>query len=709
MYIGFCGGGKNGHRYVNLYEAYRDEKGVKRAKIIHRFGREDLLLAKDPQAIEKLRASYDSKKQVEQQAVQDMRLKMIEDAYQRSTGSKELEYKAGAPAPLLCYGHYPLREVWNKDLALHRKFAYIQQSSGSRATWDFNGTAFFLAFLKAMDPRSVLSSFGCQDDFIGDPLRGVSLDQLYDTLDVLKENKDAIFKWVNAKMDKKFGKARASMVFYDVTNAYFETPLTDEEKNLDQLDFGERVQREAEYLLAEKKLPESCFDKDGQVLIDELPDSFWDEDANNRLLHLRMRGPSKEHRTDLPLVSIALVIDKNGLPLDFEVYSGNASEYKTMKPTIRKLKEKYDIKEAIVVADRGLNSVHNLKMLQDLGMGYLVAQKVTNFPAWLTSRMLDLSKYTYFSEKNPSAGCFQVVDNWEKSGPGGEKVNCMLVLTFNEKRKARDDKILDAWVRTVREKAAAGKKIGEHRRGWMSLAATDGKEKVSTVIGVDEAELAKKRRFSGFAAIVYDDAPVSDSETGKASDSGNEAPAAAGTDKPVGKRQLSGRDVTGVYPRLNQIERCFREMKSNFGLRPMFVRTSDHIRGHITVCVLALLLMRLVQNRLRENGTPLSMEELSRTLTDATVTPINISGQLIFQLAGRHSNIRKGRERMKTEELIQMLKDNCITATHMPSVMKACGLTPLRRTSTLAELASCLGTKFKKGEDAVPGVRFVML
>ena len=56
---------------------------------------------------------------------------------------------------------------------------------------------------------------------------------------------------------------------------------------------------------------------------------------------MRMRGPSKEHRSDLPLVSIALVIDKNGFPMDFEVFKGNSSEYRTMESTIRKLKDKY--------------------------------------------------------------------------------------------------------------------------------------------------------------------------------------------------------------------------------------------------------------------------------------------------------------------------------------------------------------------------------
>lgn len=47
-----------------------------------------------------------------------------------------------------------------------------------------------------------------------------------------------------------------------------------------------------------------------------------------------MRGPSKEHRFDLPIVSMALIIDGNGFPMDFAVYAGNASEFRTMRQSI---------------------------------------------------------------------------------------------------------------------------------------------------------------------------------------------------------------------------------------------------------------------------------------------------------------------------------------------------------------------------------------
>ena len=77
-----------------------------------------------------------------------------------------------------------------------------------------------------------------------------------------------------------------------------------------------------------------------------------------------MRGSSKEPRFDFPLASSALVISEEGIPIDFYVYAGNASEFKTMATSIDSLKQKYDVKEDIVADDRCLNSAANLRMLE---------------------------------------------------------------------------------------------------------------------------------------------------------------------------------------------------------------------------------------------------------------------------------------------------------------------------------------------------------
>ncbi len=698
MYVQTFKSGKNKQNvYVKLVEAYRDKKGRKKTRIVENFGRIEDVTKDNPNAVEELKAKYADKRETKKKATLEARMKSVEETLAITPESGKRK-SSETPAPLLHYGHYLLRELWDEDLGLSKKIDYLQKSSGSRVTFKFNDVIRHMVALKVMDPNSVLFSFGHKDDFLGDPWRDITLDNCYDTLGFLKENKDEIFRWINTKLDSKFGKERATMVFYDVTNTYFETPLTDAESDYEQIDYFDRLQRAAEEMRSQGLLSEQCFDEDGDVCVEKLPESFWHEADNNRLQYLRMRGPSKEHRADLPLVSVALVIDKNGMPMDFEVYAGNASEFKTMRSSIKKLKAKYNIDNAIVVADRGLNSVANLKMLSEIDLGFIVAQKVTNLNANLTKQLLDLTKYTDLNPERPSQGKYQVIPNWTKTDSKGNSVNCMLVLTFDEKRKRRDDKILDALVDIVKKKAEAGVKLGKSKNGWAALALTDD-SKDHPILGVDEKVLARKRRFCGFAAIAYEDAPSVAKNLAEVKQSESEE----------ATRLFTGRDVAAQYPNLNRIEDAFRVMKSNLGLRPMYVRNSDHIRGHITVCFLSLLLVRLLQNRLEANKTPLTIHETCSTLGDACVAPIKFGKQILFCHTGHQANVRKGREVLKTQEVLDLVKAKQIKTSHIPDLMRACGLTPLSALCSLQELGTCLRTRFVKPENAIPEVRLVTL
>ena len=81
---------------------------------------------------------------------------------------------------------------------------------------------------------------------------------------------------------------------------------------------------------------------------------------------------------------------------------------------------------------------------------------------------------------------------------------------------------------------------------------------------------------------------------------------------------VSPLELTAVYRQLTQIEDCFFIMKSFLGLRLMYVYNTDHIRGHVILCVLALILIRLLQERLSGSG---GAPEASETSLNLSTTP----------------------------------------------------------------------------------------
>jgi hypothetical protein len=73
---------------------------------------------------------------------------------------------------------------------------------------------------------------------------------------------------------------------------------------------------------------------------------------------------------------------------------------------------------------------------------------------------------------------------------------------------------------------------------------------------------------------------------------------------------LPAAEVAQAYKGLWQVEHAFRELKSGLQMRPVFLRTEDHVRGHIVVCFLALVLEAALARQLKAQGSSGSYQEV---------------------------------------------------------------------------------------------------
>ena len=143
-----------------------------------------------------------------------------------------------------------------------------------------------------------------------------------------------------------------------------------------------------------------------------------------------------------------------------------------------------------------------------------------------------------------------------------------------------------------------------YKSGWRALLQTN-KEAAQTpeekeqyrAVGLKQDIIEERRRNAGYAALVFSHPKDKD--------------AAALTDE----------EVLTTYHRLVGIEDCFRVMKSSFSIRPVHVRLKEHIVAHCYLCVLSLMLMRLVQEKLEAKKYTCSAEKITHALAQALVLP----------------------------------------------------------------------------------------
>jgi transposase len=79
-------------------------------------------------------------------------------------------------------------------------------------------------------------------------------------------------------------------------------------------------------------------------------------------------------------------------------------------------------------------------------------------------------------------------------------------------------------------------------------------------------------------------------------------------------KDLRPQQIITRYKSLADIERGFKVLKSELEIGPIYHRLPERIRAHAAICFMALILHRVMRQRLREANTGISPERTLQTL-----------------------------------------------------------------------------------------------
>ena len=633
-----------------LYEGYSivytTKSGKKSTKgcIGKALGSKSELLAKDPLALEKLRAEL-KKRSAPNQATE--RTKQLLEEIPKKRPS--LPY---AGEPVLCYANYILKPIWNETLKLKALVRY--QQSKTDIEFDAEALLWQTVVNRIVSPSSHLKHYRSQTNWLGNSLAETNLRSLYRMLSFAARIKKPILRGLNKALNQAMPRD-LSVVFYDVTNTWFETVWDDEHQ------WAMEVEKQL------SALPSGATSEERRQLIEKL--------ERARTSSLRMRGPSKECRKD-PIVSIAMVVDRDGIPIDFRVYPGNSSEKTTMKCSIDELAKTYKITNAVVVADNGLNTNANLIRLVKENQGFLLAHSLSKAKQGSVDEWLKDTGWQWDKEKERK---IKIIPSSLVDEDGVVQTNYRMVIGWSEKRYREDMFKIEMHEQGAREAIAHHAKLPLAAFGWKKYIET-GKNKAQKI---NEKKLAKDKKLAGYYAYLFKDSREFDKEW-------VELP-------PEEKKELSGWEIIEQYKKQAQIEECFRIMKTNFNLRPMYVYTDEHIEAQVLICVLALILLRILSKKLKLAGSPMTTEQILAALNTA-----KLSVQLDKEQPALYRPLRQILRRPKDDDPHAPI--HLYEETDLSRIMNCVDLTPLPPVADKNELAHCLKTRFDTDKEALGAV-----
>lgn len=462
-----------------------------------------------------------------------------------------------------CYGYLPYLKIWNKF-----KINKILNDTvrNSKIQFDFTATVFSMVVNKLLKSSSKLALFNNKDEYarLNDELK---LQDLYKTLDILALNKENIEKKLFEQRTNLFN-YKLDIVFYDVTTFYFESQKSDKLK-----DFG--------------------FGKDGKI-------------------------------NEVQVV-MGLLIDKESMPVAYELFQGNTTDVSTLKEMVEPLKKRFNIDNVVIVADKGINSKPNLYFMAENSMDYIVSSRIKSMQKKTQDKIIDINDYKEMKTSSDDGHTVlykeiaytNVYTELREDAQTGKKEKIKhelperLICTYSSKRAAKDAHDRKRQIEKAEKLIKSNAKSAlETQKGYKRYVAKKyyGKQEKNFDMELNTQKILNESKYDGFYAIQ------------------------------TSRKDLSAREIINNYHMLYRIEDSFRVLKSTMKARPVYHFTELRIKGHFMMCFIGFLLERELENKMKDEQLQMSPGSIKNALYSMQLSEIEIENENYY-LKGKNDTL----------------------------------------------------------------------
>ncbi len=480
----------------------------------------------------------------------------------RRFGERFYELGGGDPRELLRgaieelgrfnYGYY---QVYHK-IFLHYGIDKLLKRFAQKHKLKFNLMhAVLLMLLERLnDPCSKRqNAFHCQEYFGIEP---VELHHLYRSLDYLADYNELIQQQIFSTGRNLFNQT-LDVVFYDVTTFYFESEIENENA-------------------------------------------------------LRQKGFSKDGKIGKTQVLFALLIDKEKNPIGFEVFPGDTFEGHTLETAVKRLKEKYQIKDVVLVADRGMLSKANIEVVESHQYQFIVGDKIKMLPLEIKNYLLDLKNYTREwtlpADENHTVRYASIAHEGR-----------LIIATYSEKRAKKDRQEREEKIKRAEQLLKHPSQLNKKAHHY--FLKNDGQTKYS----INQERVHQSEKYDGLLAIA------------------------------TNARQLDAETILDHYTHLFQIEHSFRTFKSYMETRPMFHWTDKRILGHLTLCFIAYALLNYAQRKLDNHHVHVTENQLRSLLDKMQVSLVKSQDHYFYLRSNLPDEVRNILNKLGLKQLPNIL------------------------------------------------------
>ena len=343
----------------------------------------------------------------------------------------------------------------------------------------------------------------------------------------------------------------------------------------------EVIAKENDFFQAELyKNSQNVINRNREVLYYDCTNYYFEiEDEDD----FRKYGVSKEHRPN-PIVQMGMFMDADGIPLAFSVFDGNQNEQPSMSPLEQKIIKDFDTSDFVVCTDAGLSSTTNRKFNSIQGRGFVTTQSIKKLKGFLQDFCLEddgwylpgINKKYKLSELDEEADYDKVFykDRWINE----DNLEQHLIVTYSIKYRNYQRTIRERQVERAKKFVESPSKLNKNRANdpkrfiEQGHCTPDGEVASKTITSLNQEQIDNEAKYDGLYAVCTN-------------------------------LEYDVSNIIKINQKRWEIEECFRIMKTEFKARPVYLSRKDRITAHFTTCFTALVIYRILEQKLKGKYT----------------------------------------------------------------------------------------------------------
>jgi hypothetical protein len=400
---------------------------------------------------------------------------------------------------------------------------------------------------------------------------------------------------------------------------------------LDQAVEEAHLYRALDWLLERQKNVENALAgrhlSDGSLVLYDVSSTYFE----GRCCPLARFGHSRDERSGNPQIVFGLLTAPEGCPVAVEVFEGNTGDPTTVEPQVNKLRQRFGLKQVILVGDRGM--LTSARIREDLrpqeGLQWISALKSVQIQQLVAGGALQLS---LFDQRD-------LAEIRHPSYQGERLIACRNPLLAEERRRKRQE-LLEATEKQLNRIVTATQRKKKPLRGRREIGLAVGRI------------LGRYKMGKHFRLFIEEDSFRCE----RKQDNIEREAALDGiyvirTSVPA--ETLSSEKVVERYKGLSDVERAFRSLKSvDLKVRPIYHYLADRVRAHVFLCMLAYY----VEWHMRRALAPLLFDDDDTQAAEEARTNI-VSPAQRSPKARRKDTLKRTSDGMPVHSFQTLLKD----------------------------------------------------